>query len=87
DLLKDNLNANNVSASLNDVTNTMYFDAICMIEGLFLEIFVFYRKSIEYQEVEIAKVDLENLEMTRKEWGVLSWLVLTLILQILTMNL
>lgn len=87
DLLKDNLNANNVSASLNDVTNTMYFAAICMIAGLFLALFVFYRKSREYQEVEIAKVDLENLEMTRKEWGVLAGLVLTLILQILTMNL
>ncbi len=87
DLLKDNLNANNVSVSLNDVTNTMYFAAICMIAGLFLALFVFYRKSREYQEVEIAKVDLENLEMTRKEWGVLAGLVLTLILQILTMNL
>ncbi|EAL6591583.1 sodium:proton antiporter [Campylobacter jejuni] len=87
DLLKDNLNANNVSASLNDVTNTMYFAAICMIAGLFLALFVFYRKPREYQEVEIAKVDLENLEMTRKEWGVLAGLVLTLILQILTMNL
>lgn len=48
---------------------------------------MFYRKPREYQEVEIAKVDLENLEMTRKEWGVLAGLVLTLILQILTMNL
>lgn len=48
---------------------------------------MFYRKSREYQEVEIAKVDLENLEMTRKEWGVLAGLVLTLVLQILTMNL
>lgn len=86
DLLKDNLNANNVSVSLNDVTNTMYFAAICMIAGLFLALFVFYRKSREYQEVEIAKVDLENLEMTRKEWGVLAGLVLTLILQILTMK-
>lgn len=47
---------------------------------------MFYRKSREYQEVEIAKVDLENLEMTRKEWGVLAGLVLTLILQILTMD-
>lgn len=47
---------------------------------------MFYRKPREYQEVEIAKVDLENLEMTRKEWGVLAGLVLTLILQILTMN-
>lgn len=47
---------------------------------------MFYRKSREYQEVEIAKVDLENLEMTRKEWGVLAGLVLTLILQILTME-
>lgn len=35
DLLKDNLNANNVSVSLNDVTNTMYFAAICMIAGFF----------------------------------------------------
>ncbi len=39
DLLKDNLNADNVSVSLHDVTNNMYFAAICMIAELFLAFF------------------------------------------------
>ncbi|MGH2267729.1 Na+/H+ antiporter family protein [Campylobacter taeniopygiae] len=87
DLLKDNLVKNGVNVTLNDVTHTMYFAAICMITGLFLAIFVFYRKPKEYKEIELAKIDLENLQMTRKEWGVLAGLILTLILQIITMNL
>ncbi|MFB1640379.1 sodium:proton antiporter, partial [Campylobacter sp. MRC_CM3] len=44
DLLRDNLEKNGINVTLNDVTHTMYFAAICMIAGLFLAIFVFYRK-------------------------------------------
>lgn len=87
DLLRDNLEKNGINVTLNDVTHTMYFAAICMIAGLFLAIFVFYRKPKEYKEIELAKIDLENLTMTRKEWGVLAGLILTLVLQIVTMNL
>ncbi|MBZ7945668.1 Na+/H+ antiporter family protein [Campylobacter sp. RM10532] len=87
DLLRDNLEKNGINVTLNDVTHTMYFAAICMIAGLFLAIFVFYRKPKEYKEIELAKIDLENLTMTRKEWGVLAGLILTLVLQIITMNL
>ncbi|MFB1640219.1 Na+/H+ antiporter NhaC family protein, partial [Campylobacter sp. MRC_CM3] len=83
----DNLEKNGINVTLNDVTHTMYFAAICMIAGLFLAIFVFYRKPKEYKEIELAKIDLENLTMTRKEWGVLAGLILTLVLQIVTMNL
>ncbi|MFB1644983.1 Na+/H+ antiporter family protein [Campylobacter molothri] len=87
DLLRDNLEKNGINVTLNDVTHTMYFAAICMIAGLFLAIFVFYRKPKEYKEIELAKIDLENLTMTRKEWGVLAGLILTLVSQIVTMNL
>lgn len=87
DLLRDNLEKNGINVTLNDITHTMYFAAICMIAGLFLAIFVFYRKPKEYKEIELAKIDLENLTMTRKEWGVLAGLILTLVLQIVTMNL
>ncbi|MBK1964525.1 Na+/H+ antiporter family protein [Campylobacter novaezeelandiae] len=87
DLIKDNIASNGVNISLNDVTNTMYLAAFCMILGLFLAIFVFYRKPREYKEIEISKVDFDNLKMTRKEWSVLAGLVVTLICQIATMNL
>lgn len=87
DLLKDNLNANGVMVELSDVTHTMYLAAICMLCGLFLALFVFYSKPREYKEIEISKIDLDNLEMTRKEWGVLIGLIVTLVCQIFTMNL
>ncbi|MBM0637552.1 sodium:proton antiporter [Campylobacter sp. VicNov18] len=87
DLLKDNLNANGLNVSLNDITNTMYLAAICMLSGLILALFVFYRKPREYQEIKLIKPDLENLKMSSKEWGVLAGLVLTLLLQIITSNL
>lgn len=53
----------------------------------FLALFVFYRKPREYQEIEIQKMDFDNIKMGRKEWGVLVGLILTLVLQIFTMNL
>ncbi|MBT0606510.1 Na+/H+ antiporter NhaC family protein, partial [Campylobacter lari] len=86
-LLVDNLNSNGVQISLGEVSQTMAFAAICMLVGLFLAVFVFYAKPREYQEEQIAKVDFENLKMSKKEWGVLAGLGLTLILQILTHNL
>lgn len=61
----------------------MYYAAICMVLGLFLALFVFYRKPREYQEIEIQKIDFDNIKMGRKEWGVLVGLILTLVLQIL----
>nr|WP_257936683.1 Na+/H+ antiporter NhaC family protein [Campylobacter lari]MCR6517900.1 sodium:proton antiporter [Campylobacter lari] len=86
-LLVDNLNSNGVQISLGEVSQTMVFAAICMLVGLFLAVFVFYAKPREYQEEQIAKMDFENLKMSKKEWGVLAGLLLTLILQILTHNL
>ena len=87
DLIRDNLNANGLNVTLSDVTNAMYFAAICMIFGLFLALFVFYAKPREYKELEISRLNFDELKMTRKEWGVLAGLILTLILQIFTMNL
>ncbi|CAM4061688.1 Na+/H+ antiporter NhaC family protein [Campylobacter hepaticus] len=87
DLLKDNLNANGLNVTLNDVTSIMYLSAICMLSGLFLALFVFYRKPRTYQEIKVSQTNLKELKMTYKEWGVLAGLVLTLVLQIITMNL
>ncbi|EAK0441599.1 sodium:proton antiporter [Campylobacter lari] len=86
-LLVDNLNSNGVQITLGEVSQTMAFAAICMLVGLFLAVFVFYAKPREYQEEQISKMDFENLKMSKKEWGVLAGLGLTLILQILTHNL
>ncbi|MCR6571140.1 sodium:proton antiporter [Campylobacter insulaenigrae] len=86
-LLVENLNSNGVQINLNDVSQTMIFAVICMLVGLFLAVFIFYAKPREYKEEQIAKMDFENLNMGRKEWGVLIGLALTLILQILTHNL
>ncbi|WP_289781212.1 Na+/H+ antiporter NhaC family protein, partial [Campylobacter jejuni] len=44
-------------------------------------------KPREYQEEQISKMDFENLKMSKKAWGVLAGLILTLILQVLTHNL
>lgn len=86
-LLVDNLNQNGVVVNLSDVTSTMFLAAFCMLFGLLLSIFIFYSKPREYQEIAIKNMDYENIQMTRKEWGVLAGLILTLVCQIMTQNL
>ncbi|EDP6921331.1 sodium:proton antiporter [Campylobacter upsaliensis] len=86
-LLVDNLNQNGVAVNLGDVTSTMFLAAFCMLFGLLLSIFIFYSKPREYQEIAIKNMDYENIQMTRKEWGVLAGLILTLMCQIMTQNL
>ncbi|EAH4719803.1 sodium:proton antiporter [Campylobacter upsaliensis] len=86
-LLVDNLNQNGVAVNLSDVTSTMFLAAFCMLFGLLLSIFIFYSKPREYQEIAIKNMDYENIQMTRKEWGVLAGLILTLVCQIMTQNL
>ncbi|MBS4331964.1 Na+/H+ antiporter family protein [Campylobacter vulpis] len=86
-LLVDNLNQNGVAVDLNDVTSTMFLATFCMLFGLLLSIFIFYSKPREYQEIAIKNMDYENIKMTRREWGVLAGLILTLVCQIMTQNL
>ncbi|EAJ0412032.1 sodium:proton antiporter [Campylobacter upsaliensis] len=86
-LLVNNLNQNGVAVNLSDVTSTMFLAAFCMLFGLLLSIFIFYSKPREYQEIAIKNMDYENIQMTRKEWGVLAGLILTLVCQIMTQNL
>ena len=47
-----------------------------MLFGLLLSIFIFYSKPREYQEIAIKNMDYENIQMTRKEWGVLAELAI-----------
>ncbi|EAI0687655.1 sodium:proton antiporter [Campylobacter upsaliensis] len=86
-LLVDNLNQNGVAVNLSDVTSMMFLATFCMLFGLLLSIFIFYSKPREYQEIAIKNMDYENIQMTRKEWGVLAGLILTLVCQIMTQNL
>lgn len=86
-IIKDSLAENGIFVQLSEVSSTMSIAFVCMLVGLILSVFVFYAKPREYKEVQIEKMNFENLKMTRKEWGVLIGLVLTLILQLYTSNL
>lgn len=86
-IIKDSLAENGIFVKLSEVSSTMSIAFVCMLVGLILSVFVFYAKPREYKEVQIEKMNFENLNMTRKEWGVLIGLVLTLILQLYTSNL
>ncbi|MDO4674638.1 Na+/H+ antiporter NhaC family protein [Campylobacter sp.] len=86
-IITKNLNDNGVNVALGDVTNTMYLAALCMLFGLFCAIFVFYSRPREYREIQMEKFDFDKLKMTRKEWGVLVGLIVTLAGQIMTGNL
>lgn len=86
-IIKDSLAENGIFVQLSEVSSTMSIAFVCMLVGLILSVFVFYAKPREYKEVQIKKMNFENLKMTRKEWGVLIGLVLTLILQLYTSNL
>ena len=86
-IIVDNLAKNGINISLQDVTHSMSYALICMLIGLFLSIFVFYSKKREYKQKEIENINFENLQMGKKEWGVLIGLIVTLALQLYTQNL
>ena len=89
-IIQKELANNGVTVQMSQISDVMWIGGASMLVGLFLAIFVFYRKRRDYahtkfetseeQEAQIAA----NLEMTKKEWAVLGGAIVAFGVQIYT---
>ena len=89
-IIQKELANNGVTVQMSQISDVMWIGGASMLVGLFLAIFVFYRKRRDYahtkfetseeQEAQIAA----SLEMTKKEWAVLGGAVVAFGVQIYT---
>ena len=89
-IIQKELANNGVTVKMSQISDVMWIGGASMLVGLFLAIFVFYRKRRDYahtkfetseeQEAQIAA----SLEMTKKEWAVLGGAVVAFGVQIYT---
>ena len=89
-IIQKELANNGVTVQMSEISSVMWIGGLSMLVGLFLAVFVFYRKRRDYahtkfetseeQEAQIAA----SLEMTKKEWAVLGGAVVAFGVQIYT---
>ena len=89
-IIQKELANNGVNVQMSQISSVMWIGGASMLVGLFLAIFVFYRKRRDYahtkfetseeQEAQLAA----SLEMTKKEWAVLGGAVVAFGVQIYT---
>ena len=89
-IIQKELANNGVTVQMSQISSVMWIGGASMLVGLFLAIFVFYRKRRDYahtkfetseeQEAQLAA----SLEMTKKEWAVLGGAVVAFGVQIYT---
>ena len=89
-IIQKELANNGVTVKMSQISDVMWIGGASMLVGLFLAIFVFYRKRRDYahtkfetseeREAQIAA----SLEMTKKEWAVLGGAVVAFGVQIYT---
>ena len=88
-ILKDNLSANGINASISDIGSVMWIGGVSMIIGLILAI-IFYHKPRHYEHIELdieesgEHKEKQSLKMTRKEWAILTGLGVALSVQLYT---
>ncbi len=80
---------NGLNFEILDVWKSMLLPGIGMIIGLFIAVFITYRKPREYKEIEIIEDDAvdEDLTMKREHWGALIGAAVAFIIQIRTESL
>lgn len=84
-ILRDQLVQNGVNVSLNDISSVMWIGGVSMLVGLFLAIFVFYKKPREYQNTfleENVLKHLDNPKMQKQDYGVLFGAIVAFVVQI-----
>lgn len=79
---------NGLDFAIGDVWKSMLLPGIGMILGLFIAIFISYRKPREYKEVDVIDEDIyEDLTMKKEHWGALLGAAAAFIIQIRTESL
>lgn len=84
-ILRDQLIQNGVDVSLEDIQSVMWIGGVSMLIGLFLAIFVFYRKPREYRDDFQSKHNLDSIKdikMTRGDYGVLVGTIVAFLVQL-----
>lgn len=79
---------NGLGFEIGDVWKSMLLPGIGMIIGLFIAVFITYRKPREYKEIDIIEDDVyEDLTMKKEHWGALIGAAVAFIIQIRTESL
>ncbi|WP_027327235.1 Na+/H+ antiporter family protein [Helicobacter pametensis] len=86
-VIKDNLVQNGVNVSLFDVTSVMWIGGVAMLAGLLIAVFVLYVRPREYVQARIEQMDLENIVMSREDYGVLAGVIVTFAIQLVSSSL
>lgn len=82
-IISSEMGRNGMKVAQADVWKAMWLSGLAMIIGLFVAIFISYRKPREYKEVEeISNKNEEDLKMTSKHWIALAGAVSALVVQL-----
>ena len=78
-IIRDEMAANGMEIGLNDVTMSMLLPGAGMIVGLFIAVFITYRKNRDYGEVTTAEEHLQAAVAPAK-WGSRQWFTIVSII-------
>ena len=84
-IIRDQLVQNGINVTLNDIQSVMWIGGASMLCGLFLAIFVFYRKPREYRDEFAVSHNLDSIKdikMTKGDYGVLIGAIVTFFVQL-----
>ncbi|WP_097027570.1 Na+/H+ antiporter family protein [Clostridium peptidivorans] len=89
--IRDQMIQNGVNVTTSDVASVMWIGGASMVIGLFLAVFIFYRKPREYREMMMNEADeaaaAVDEKMTGKHWLALLGAVAAFVVQLLTKSL
>ncbi|MBM7870030.1 putative histidine transporter YuiF (NhaC family) [Clostridium pascui] len=87
-IIRDQMIQNGVNVTTSDVAGVMWIGGLSMVVGLFLAVFIFYRKPREYREMMMNEADeaaaAMDEKMTSKHWLALLGAVAAFIVQLKT---
>lgn len=90
-IIRDQMIQNGVNVTTSDVASVMWIGGASMVVGLFLAVFIFYRKPREYREMMMNEADeaaaAVDEKMTGKHWLALLGAVAAFVVQLLTKSL
>ncbi len=70
-IIVNSLAENGVEFLIGDVWKVMVIPAIGMVVGLFIAIFISYRKPREYKDVTLTETEVTDTKLTKEHWGAL----------------
>lgn len=90
-IIRDQMIQNGVNVTTSDVSGVMWIAGLSMVVGLFLAVFIFYRKPREYKEMMMNEADeaaaAMDEKMTSKHWLALLGALAAFVVQLLTKSL